>query len=171
MLKNAFTSRDPSLWKRLYTTYVRPHLEFAIQAWNPYRTRDIKTLEDIQRRATRIPHDLKRYSYPTRCRKLGLTSLRERRIRGDLIQFFKFEKGLDIISWHNQPERGQRRLSLHRELIKNCDSRFHWFGNRVVGFWNALPDYVIEADSVNQFKNRIDLQESLLQLNPHRLAC
>ena len=35
MLKNSFTSRDPVLWKRLYTTYVRPH-EFSIQAWNSY---------------------------------------------------------------------------------------------------------------------------------------
>ena len=27
VLKNTFVSRDPELWKRLYTTYVRPHLE------------------------------------------------------------------------------------------------------------------------------------------------
>ncbi len=30
MLKGAFTSRDAALWKRLYTIYVRPHIEFAI---------------------------------------------------------------------------------------------------------------------------------------------
>ena len=30
MLKNNFVSRDPELWKRLYTTYVNPHLEYAI---------------------------------------------------------------------------------------------------------------------------------------------
>ena len=32
MLRNTFISRDPLLWKKLFTTYVRPHLEFAIQA-------------------------------------------------------------------------------------------------------------------------------------------
>ena len=35
MLKRAFVSRDPVLWGTLYRTYVRPHLEFAISAWNP----------------------------------------------------------------------------------------------------------------------------------------
>jgi len=29
------------------------------------------------------------------------------------------------------------------------------FGSRVVNIWNSLPDYVVEADSVNAFKNRL----------------
>ena len=77
MLKNSFTSRDPVLWKRLYATYVRPHLEFSIQVWNPYMKGDIKTLEQVQRRATRIPHILKKYNLAARCRVLDLTSLKE----------------------------------------------------------------------------------------------
>ena len=39
--------------KILYCTYVRPHLEFAIQAWCPYLIKDIKELENIQKRATK----------------------------------------------------------------------------------------------------------------------
>ena len=58
MLKNSFTLRDTILWKRLYTNYVRPHLEFSIKVWNPYMKGDIKTFEQAQRRATRIPHAL-----------------------------------------------------------------------------------------------------------------
>ena len=66
-LKRSFTSRDVSLWKKLYTTYVRPHLEFCIQAWNPHLAGDTNLLEQVQRRATRIPHVLKGQSYENRC--------------------------------------------------------------------------------------------------------
>jgi len=30
------------------------------------------------------------------------------------------------------------------------------FTNRIVNMWNSLPDNVILADNVNQFKNRLD---------------
>ena len=45
ILKNTFVSRDTYTWKKLYTIYIRPHLEFAIQAWNPYLVSDIKKLK------------------------------------------------------------------------------------------------------------------------------
>ena len=39
---------------RLYKQMVRPHLEYAIQAWNPFLSRDKFILEQVQRRATRV---------------------------------------------------------------------------------------------------------------------
>ena len=36
MLKRTFESREPGLWKDLYVSLVRPHLEYAVQAWNPH---------------------------------------------------------------------------------------------------------------------------------------
>ena len=36
MLKRTFESREPRLWKDLYVSLVRPHLEHAVEAWNPY---------------------------------------------------------------------------------------------------------------------------------------
>ena len=35
MLKRTFESREPGLWKDLYVSLVRPHLEYAVQAWKP----------------------------------------------------------------------------------------------------------------------------------------
>ena len=32
-LKKAFRSRSLNLWRMLYVTYIRPKLEFAVQAW------------------------------------------------------------------------------------------------------------------------------------------
>jgi ribonuclease P/MRP protein subunit RPP40 len=84
-LKKAFVSRTNDIWKRLYTTYVRPHLEYAIMAWNPYLIKDKDALESVQRRATKIPHQLRYLSYSDRCSSLGLSTLVDRRARGDLI--------------------------------------------------------------------------------------
>ena len=52
LLKKSFVSRDIKLWKKLYTTHVRPHMEFAVQAWCPHQRGDVATLERVQRRAT-----------------------------------------------------------------------------------------------------------------------
>ena len=77
------------MWKKLYGTYVRPHLEYAIPVWNPYSTGDIMILEKIQHRATKIAHSMKGLSYNKRLEILNLTTLKTRRTRGDLIQKFK----------------------------------------------------------------------------------
>ena len=60
MLKRTFATRDTQIWKKLYTTYVRPQLEFAVSAWNPYLKKDIETLEKVQRRATKIGTTIKK---------------------------------------------------------------------------------------------------------------
>ena len=97
-LKLAFHSRSGQVWKKLYTTYVRRHLEYAVQAWSPFYEKDIALIENIQRKATRIPHDLRGIRYNQRLEKLGLQSLKDRRIRGDLIQWFKFTNSLNKIT-------------------------------------------------------------------------
>ncbi len=50
-LKKSFRSRDIKLWRILYTSYIRPHLEFAVQVWCPYQRSDINILERVQQRA------------------------------------------------------------------------------------------------------------------------
>ena len=85
MLKKTFISRDSELWKKLYTSLVRPHLEYAVQVWNPNLERDIKKIEKVQERAARIPISMKKLGgYEDRLDVWGLTKLSDRRIRGDL---------------------------------------------------------------------------------------
>ena len=146
MLKRTFVSRDKNIWKKLYTTYVRPHLEFAVSAWNPYLQKDINTLEKVQRRATKVSYPIKNLKYEDRLSDLKLTTLQDRRLRGDLIQKYKIENNLDIVEWENlpnkSPPRGGRRGQFQRELIKNCAQRYNFFNNRIAGAWNLLPDKI-----------------------------
>ena len=44
-----------------YKTIVRPHLEYASTAWNPYTARNIDKIESVQRRAARFI--LRNYNY------------------------------------------------------------------------------------------------------------
>ena len=63
MLKRTFRFRGAAMWKKLYNSYVRPLLEFAIPVWNPYQKDDISKLESVQHRATKIAHGLKSKNY------------------------------------------------------------------------------------------------------------
>ena len=73
----------------LYKTIVRPHLEYCIQAWRPYRKKDIDMLERVQRRATKMTPKLRNINYEIRLKECGLTTPETRRFRGDQIEVFK----------------------------------------------------------------------------------
>lgn len=94
IFKNSFENRDAKTWSMLYKTYIRPLIEFANSVWFPYRSEDIKD----QRRGTRRVQNLKGKPYIERYKCLGLTSLFERRSRGDMIQQFKIAKEFDDIN-------------------------------------------------------------------------
>ena len=51
--------KEKQLIVLLYKAIVRPHLEYCIQAWRPYRKKDIDKLERIQQRATKMIPELR----------------------------------------------------------------------------------------------------------------
>ena len=59
---------------KLYKALVRPHLEYCIQAWNPYLQRDIDTLEKVQRRATKMMLGFENLTYEGRLKHPNLTT-------------------------------------------------------------------------------------------------
>ena len=87
--------------KQLYSSFVRPHLEYAVASWNPYAKKDATTLEKVQKQATRLVSSLKNLSYEQMLSKLKLTNLTERRERGDLIEFYKITNGIRQVVWQN----------------------------------------------------------------------
>jgi len=161
MIKRTVTCRRKDIMVRLYKALVRPKLEYCVQAWCPYLKKDINKLEKVQARATRLIKDCKGLSYENRLKVAGLTTLSERRIRGDLIEVFKILKGfsnVDYKTWFELSVDSRTRGHSYR-LVKSrsrLDIRKNFFSQRVVNGWNSLPSEVVEAESVNAFKNRYD---------------
>ena len=163
LLKSTFSYRGLEMWKRLYTTYIRPQMEYAIPVWNPYRKSDIYRLEQVKRKATKVPHETRNLAYNERCSRWGLTTHKVRRTRGDLIQKYKVEKGIDEIEWHQKPTilppRGGHRSHYEPELVKNCTQRLNFFNNRTARRYNQLSDATVNSVSVNALKNNLDNNE------------
>ena len=71
---------------------VRPHLKkYANSVWCPYKLGDIKEIEKVQKRATKLKITLKTCHIQTgfsRVQRLNLPTLKYRRLRGDMIEVF-----------------------------------------------------------------------------------
>ena len=143
-VKRAFVRFDIETFSIIYTTYIRPHLEYCIQAWAPYYAKDILLLEKVQRRATKLVWGLKDLSYEERLERLKLFSLEERRLRGDLIQTFKLLTGKDNVDYeilfnHSRPTTHLRGHSLKlskSQCNKLCRRRF--FSQRVIDYMEFI---------------------------------
>ena len=168
-LLRSFQCRDKEVLTQLYKVFVRPHLEYAIQAWSPYTVKDIEVLEKVQKRMVRQITSL-RGTYEEKLAKIGLTTLQERRIRGDCIETFKMLKGFTRVNheiWFSimsRAEGAQTRLSsdplvLNSQLAR-LDLRKNFYSVRVPQIWNSLPLSVRQSTSVNQFKNAYDNHKS-----------
>jgi len=54
MIKRNFVDRSKETIMALHKNLVRPHLEYCTQIWSPHLIKDIKLVEGVQRRATKL---------------------------------------------------------------------------------------------------------------------
>ena len=161
LVYRSFTYIDIKMFLMLYKTLIRPILEFGNTIWHPLFKKQSITVENVQRRATRMLPDFEFLSYEERLRKLSLPSLKYRRLRGDLIHLYKIVHGLINIDHRKLFDyspitftRGDR----YKIFIIRCNSqiRQNSFIARTVKAWNNLRYSTKDSDTVNSFKNNVD---------------
>ena len=88
IIKLSYGTRDARTITALYMAMVRPHLEYGNTKWGPFYEGDIKMVESIQRRATKMITGLHDKPYEERLKALKLPARVYRRRRGDMIQMY-----------------------------------------------------------------------------------
>ena len=160
-IKRNVNYKSKEIIRTLYNAYVRPHLEYSIQAWSPYLKHDINLLESVQRRMTKIIPSIKHLEYNDRLNALNLFSLERRRLRGDLIEVFKIVNCMDNITLNTFFELDSNSITRgHKYKFKKKFSRLNLrknnFSSRIINHWNSLPADVIDSQTLGIFKKRLD---------------
>ena len=165
VIKRSYVTRDKNTMATLYTSMVRPHLEYGNVIWGPFYALDRKAVESVQRRATKLIPELKDEPYTERLRALDIPSMEYRRSRGDMIICYKIFNGFVRMNademFRPVPSSGTRSSTFghHQRIMRqqaHSRARANSFSQRVIKDWNSLPIEVVEASSINDFKNKLD---------------
>ena len=173
-IQRAFHYRKKSNLVPLFKTFVRPKLEFAVAAWSPWTEADANVMEKVQRRLVRMLSDVRGNTYEEKLRNAGLTTLKDRRKRGDAIETFKTLKGINNViktDWFTiesedaRPTRAntevteegvRRRENVLRTENARLEIRRNWYNVRAAIEWNNIPDEVRMKTTTNSFKTAYD---------------
>ena len=166
LIKIGFSCLDKEIFMNLYPVLVRPLLEYCVQVWSPYKRKYINLLEGVQRRATKLVPELRELQYEERLKKLGLTTLEERRVRGDMIETYKILTGKEDINpskfFTMATVRGDPELTHNMEIYKKSfrlNKRKYSFSQRVIDKWNTLDKATVESQKTSGFKRKYDKSE------------
>lgn len=166
LIRIGFSCLDKEIFMNLYPVLVRPLLEYCVQVWTPYKRKYVNLLEGVQRRATKLVPELKNLQYEERLKKLGLTTLEDRRVRGDMIETYKIITGKEDIDpskfFTMAPVRGDPQLTHNMKIYKKpfrLNIRKYSFAQRVVCKWNLLDKNVVESIKTSGFKRKYDKSE------------
>jgi len=89
VLINGFASRSLHILRQAFITYVRPILEYTSSVWSPYLLKHLNAIEKVQQRFTKRIYYLSHLSYPERLAATNLEPLAVRRLKHDLVLYFR----------------------------------------------------------------------------------
>ena len=141
---------------------MRPVLEYASSVWAPHLLKHINAIEKVQKRFTKRIYSLSHLSYPERLAALNLEPLELRRLKNDLVLYYKCLNNLvalpsDVYFCQNL-QASQTRSGGNRLIVPLCSTN-HFkndFFNRCLNCYNNLPAHVVNANSVFSFKKLLN---------------
>ena len=145
---------------RLYKAFIRPHLEYSPQVWDPYFAKDVELLQRCQKFALRVCTKEWSSAYPDLLNSTHLPTLSERRKVAKLCHLYKIFRGLtDCQSapvFQKPITYSGRRNPIQLKQLNTHSTQFHFsFYPHAISIWNNL---CINNDSLltlNTFKRCI----------------
>ena len=150
-----------------YKALIRPNLEYAASVWDPHTQADIKTLEKVQRRAACwvtsryrqtccVDSILTDLDWPT------LQNRRKKIMTGIILQISQRPDHHQLQSPTNsiqQQTQFEKKKNNNSSSYDNPRSRTQYrqmsFFLQTIPEWNALPEKMTEAESLDIFKSRL----------------
>ena len=158
-LQQNFNSCPIPVKAKLYTTLVRPILEFCCTVWSPYIASDIQRLEKVQRSTARyVFGDYSWHNSVTAMLdKLRWPTLSDQRYYLTAAMMYKIVHNLVAIEASSyltpitSATRGHLKRYLHIQTRTNAT--YHSFFPSAVRIWNNLLACSVTASSLEQFKS------------------
>ena len=144
----------------MFRTYVLPKMEYASSVWYPYYIKDVDLIKKVQRKYTKFLPGMFEKSCRERRQLLDIRTLEERRIHVDLILMYKIiHRQIDInfekyFIFNLTPTTGHPFI-LNLNPISRANCHKHYFYNRVIKIWNALPENIVMCSKLADFKNEV----------------
>ena len=159
-----------------YKAIVRPVLEYAACAWDPYEAQHINKLEAVQRRAARFA--TKQYRRRTHVKglleRLEWRLLQERRLIARLAMFHKTvnQMAACVIPPCFPPSTPSGRTSHDQQYsISHCRTDYYKFTffPRTIRIWNLLPSDIVHLKDIDIFKTQLQdefLNDRMRMMSP-----
>jgi len=148
---------------QMYRALVRPHLEYAAAAWDPYTQKNIWELEMVQRRAARFV--VSNYSrepgtVTNIMTDLQWPTLESRRMVSRLCLLHKAihnQVAVTLPPYITQPTRHTRQSHQQRYLQVRTNTKTHQYSffPRTIKEWNGLPPNILAINEADLFKTAV----------------
>ena len=146
LLRRVFSkSLSISAKRSLYVSLVCPHLLYCSPIWHPYLLADIRTLELVQRRATKFIINDTSVDYKSRLIQLELLPLMMELEIADIIFLIKSLRSpsphfnvYNFVEFSSHSTHSFSNLKLRHSISKtNLKASFYFY--RIPRLWNSLP--------------------------------
>ena len=160
VVKRSFANVDELTLLLLFKTIIRPVLEYGNTIWVPFGKDDQKRLERVQRRVTGMVTRVKHLSYPERLRPSTGTSMAiipetQRRHGDQLLHGWLTVSPEIFLTWNDSARTRGHEWKLVK-LRATKPVRRNVFSVLIINDWKSLLNTVVIAQSINQFKARLD---------------
>jgi hypothetical protein len=141
-----FSSRNLVLARNTFITYIRPVLEYNSVVWNPSDIFLIDLIENVQRSFPKSLPSLSCLSYIERLSRLNMEPLELRRLRSDLILYYKILSYLTplkpeeyFLIYHSKSSTRSSPIYLQRPTHSSKKTFIFFFYRHVTSFCSSSP--------------------------------